>query len=217
MCLLRWRVSCWGCSCPSRLFAERALRVVFPATALLGVLLYGSIVFLPTFLQVAFGLSATGAGLAGNPYFLPFIAASALAGGARLRTSVLTGAILVTPGLIVLGLADLDSPYAYVAAGMAVLGVGFGLIMQNLVTLAQNAARPADLGAVTSAVVSVRGFGMAAGVALTGGLLGEGPPETLAAAFPGALLWALVPAVALLALLAALPGSLPGSRPGRRP
>ncbi|SEH00767.1 drug resistance transporter, EmrB/QacA subfamily [Nonomuraea solani] len=52
---------------PPRLFEERALRVVFPATALLGVLLYGSIVFLPTYLQVAFGLNATEAGLAGNP------------------------------------------------------------------------------------------------------------------------------------------------------
>ncbi|SEH00768.1 hypothetical protein SAMN05444920_117199 [Nonomuraea solani] len=88
---------------------------------------------------------------------------------------------------------------------MAVLGAGFGLVMQNLVTLAQNAARPADLGAVTSAVLSVRGFGMAAGVALTGGLLGDGPPRSLAAAVPGALLWGLVPATALLVLLATLP------------
>ncbi|MGV9384123.1 hypothetical protein ACWDRB_50490 [Nonomuraea sp. NPDC003707] len=51
------------------------------------------------------------------------------------------------------------------------LGAGFGLLMQNLVVLAQNAASPADLAATTSATVSVRGLGLSLGVAIFGNLL----------------------------------------------
>ncbi|MGW0803809.1 MFS transporter [Nonomuraea sp. NPDC002799] len=193
---------------PPRLFEGRVARAVFPATVLLGGLLYGSLVFMPTYLQVAFDLNATQAGLAGTPYFVTFIVVSAVAGAlvnGRFRRFLLAGAVLIVPGLLLLGRAGPDSPYAYVAAGMVVLAAGFGLIMQNLLTVAQNAAGPADLAAVTSAVVSARGLGMAAGVALAGRAAGGGPPEAIAAAVPGVLLWALIPAAALIALLATLP------------
>ncbi|MGV9771884.1 MDR family MFS transporter [Streptosporangium sp. NPDC003464] len=212
---------------PPRLFAGRTLRVVFPATALLGALLYGSIVFLPTYLQVAFDLSATQAGLAGNPYFITFIVVSAIAGGragrsGRFTPYLLSGAVIVVPGLLLLSRADLDSPYALVATGMAVLGVGFGLIMQNLMTVAQNAVRPADLGAVTSAVVTVRGFGMAVGVALFNNLLirhvgDDQRPEAIAGAVPEVLVWGVAPAAALVALMAAMPRTEASERAGAAP
>jgi EmrB/QacA subfamily drug resistance transporter len=207
---------------PPRLFADRTLRVVLPAAALLGALLGGSIVYLPTFLQGAYGMGATQAGLALNPYVLTFMAVSSLAGArigasGRFRPYLIAGAAVAVLGFALLGRFTPDTPYALFAAGIAVLGVGFGLLMQNLVVVAQNAASPADLAATTSAVVSVRGLGLSLGVALFGSLLarelqGRAPgPRAAAAAIPDVLFWGAPAAAVLVVLLALLPGT------GRRP
>ncbi|MFD0472448.1 MFS transporter [Nonomuraea thailandensis] len=93
---------------PLRLFADRVLRVVLPAAALLGALLGGSIVYLPTFLQSAYGMGATQAGLALNPYVLTFMAVSSLAGArigasGRFRPYLIAGAAIAVLGFVLLG------------------------------------------------------------------------------------------------------------------
>ncbi|GAA3594154.1 hypothetical protein GCM10022419_091570 [Nonomuraea rosea] len=201
---------------PLRLFADPVLRVVLPATALLGALLGGSIVYLPTYLQAAYGMSATQAGLALNPYVLTFMAVSSLAGArigasGRFKPYLLAGSVIAVAGFALLGRITPDAAYALLAVEIGVLGVGFGLLMQSLVVVAQNAASPADLAATTSAVVSVRGLGLSLGVALFGTLLtrelqGHAPsPEATAAAIPGVLFWGVPAAVVLVALMALLP------------
>ncbi|MGW3347326.1 MDR family MFS transporter [Nonomuraea rubra] len=207
---------------PPRLFAGRTLRVVLPAAALLGALLGGSIVYLPTFLQGAYGMGATQAGLALNPYVLTFMAVSSLAGArigasGRFRPYLIAGAVIAVAGFALLAWITPETPYLLFAAGIAVLGAGFGLLMQNLVVVAQNAASPEDLAATTSAVVSVRGLGLSLGVALFGSLLarelqGRDPgPRATAAAIPDVLFWGAPAAAVLVLLLALLP------RTGRRP
>ncbi|MFB6891028.1 MDR family MFS transporter [Kitasatospora sp. NPDC056327] len=199
---------------PMRLFTNPALRLILPATAVLGMLLYGSVVFMPTFLQNAYDWSATRAGLALNPYFLPFIAVSAVAGGkagksGRFKPYLLAGGVVLAVAFVLLSLLDPDRPYWFVAAAMVVLGAGFGLLMQNLVVVSQNSAGPADLAATTAANLSIRGLGMAVGVALFGSLLtrelGDGPasPAAVAEAIPEVFVWG-VPLAALLVLLLAL-------------
>ncbi|RSM97161.1 MFS transporter [Nonomuraea sp. WAC 01424] len=199
---------------PPRLFAGRALRVALPATALLGALLGGSIVYLPTYFQAAYGMGATQAGLALNPYVLTFMAVSSLAGArigasGRFRPYLIAGAAVVVLGFALLSRLTPGTPYAVLALELAVLGAGFGLLMQNLVVVAQNAAPPADLAATTSATVSVRGLGLSLGVAVFGVLLtrelhdrGPGPAAT-AAAIPDVLFWG-VPAAAVLVVLTVL-------------
>ncbi|WP_165975121.1 MFS transporter, partial [Nonomuraea deserti] len=201
---------------PPRLFADRTLRVVLPAGALLGALLGGSVVYLPTYLQAAHGMGATQAGLALNPYVLTFMAVSSLAGarigaGGRFRPYLIAGSAIAAVGFGLLGTLDPGAGYVLFAVEIGVLGLGFGLLMQNLVVVAQNAADPADLAATTSATVSVRGLGLSAGVAAAGNLLtrelhGRAPgPESMAAAISDVLLWGAPVAVVLVALMAALP------------
>ncbi|MEU6997234.1 DHA2 family efflux MFS transporter permease subunit [Nonomuraea sp. NPDC046570] len=203
---------------PPRLFANPALRVALPATALLGALLGGSIVYLPTYLRNAYDMSATQAGLALNPYVIPFIAVSALAGArigasGRFKPYLLAGAAVVALGFALLSRLEPGTAYTVLAVELGVLGVGFGLMMQNLVVVAQNAATPADLAAATSAAVSVRGLGMSLGVAIFGNLLtrelqAQPPtPEATATAIPAVLTWGIPAALALLALVALLPPS----------
>jgi EmrB/QacA subfamily drug resistance transporter len=201
---------------PPRLFAHPALRTALPAAALLGALLGGSIVYLPTYLQAGYGMGATQAGLALNPYVLTFMAVSFLAGArigasGRFRPYLMAGAAIAAVGFAVLGGLTPSAPYLLFAAGIAVLGAGFGLLMQNLVVVAQNAAPPADLAATTSAVVSVRGLGLSLGVAVFGSLLtrelqGRVPgPAATAAAIPEVLFWGVPAAAVLLGLVALLP------------
>jgi EmrB/QacA subfamily drug resistance transporter len=197
---------------PLRLFAGPVLRVALPATALLGALLGGSIVYLPTYLQSAHGMGATQAGLALIPYVLTFMAVSSLAGGrGRVRVSLLAGSVAVVLGFTLLSRLDPGTAYAVFAVGIGVLGAGFGLLTQNLVVVAQNAAPPADLAATTSAALSVRGLGLSLGVALFGSLLtrelqGHAPgPVATAEAIPDVLFWGAPAALVLLALTAMLP------------
>ncbi len=197
---------------PLRLFADPVLRVVLPATALLG----GSIVYLPTYLQAAYGMGATEAGLALNPYVLTFMAVSSLAGArigasGRYKPYLLTGSAIAVLAFVLLSRLTPGTPYAVLAVEIAVLGFGFGLLMQNLVVVAQNAVSAADLAATTSAAVSVRGLGLSLGVSVFGTLLaretqGRAPgPEATTAAIPDALFWGAPAAAVLLALMALLP------------
>ncbi|MBD0423406.1 MFS transporter [Streptomyces sp. TRM S81-3] len=201
---------------PMRLFANPSLRLILPATAVLGMLLYGSVVFMPTFLQTAYDWSATRAGLALTPYFIPFIIVSAIAGGragksGRFKPYLLAGAVVLIGAFVLLATIDPDRGYWYAAGAMVVLGAGFGLLMQNLVVVSQNAAAPPDLAATTAANLSIRGLGMAVGVALFGNLLarevGEGPaaPAVTAEAIPDVFIWGVPLAVLLLVLLALVP------------
>ncbi|MGR6918849.1 DHA2 family efflux MFS transporter permease subunit [[Actinomadura] parvosata] len=201
---------------PPRLFAGPALRAALPATALLGALLGGSVVYLPTYLQAAYGMGATQAGLALNPYVLTFMAVSSLAGarigaGGRFKPYLMAGSLIAALGFVLLSLLGPGTPYAVLAVEIGLLGVGFGLLMQNLVVVAQNAVPAADLAAATSAAVSVRGLGLSLGVAVFGSLLtrelqGRAPgPQATAAALPDVLFWGAPAALVLTALLALLP------------
>ncbi|GAA3820715.1 hypothetical protein GCM10022226_46330 [Sphaerisporangium flaviroseum] len=201
---------------PLRLFADPTLRVALPATALLGALLGGSIVYLPTYLQAAYGMGATQAGLALNPYVLTFMVVSSLAGArvgasGRIKPYLLAGSAIAVLGFALLSRLTPDTSYVLLAVEIAMLGAGFGLLMQNLVVVAQNAASPADLAAATSAAVSVRGLGLSLGVAVFGTLLarelqGQNPsPVATAAAIPDVLFWGAPAAAVLVALMALLP------------
>ncbi|GAA0930952.1 MDR family MFS transporter [Nonomuraea longicatena] len=198
---------------PPRLFTHRALRVALPATALLGALLGGSVVYLPTFLQAAYGMGATQAGLGLIPYVLALMAASSLAGArigasGRFKPYLLAGSILAVTAFLLLGRITPGTPYPLVAVVIGVLGAGFGLLMQNLVVVAQNAVPPTDLAAATSAVMTVRGLGLSLGVAVFGALLArrlqDGVP--IAEAVPDVLVWGAPAAAVLAVLLALLPG-----------
>ncbi|WP_067470617.1 MDR family MFS transporter [Nocardia amamiensis] len=210
---------------PPRLFADRTLRIALPAALVLGALLAGSVMYLPTYLQAAFDISATAAGLGGLPYFLSFVAVAAIAGskaGATLRFKpyLLTGSLLATAGIWLLSRLGPDVSYGVVALLLVVPGVAFGLMVQNLVVVTQNAVAPADLAVTTSAALSLRGLGMAAGVALLGNLIGreltgQAPTiDAIASAIPAALIWGVPLAAALVALILLLP---PTDSPGDRP
>ncbi|MER7454112.1 DHA2 family efflux MFS transporter permease subunit [Nocardia beijingensis] len=197
---------------PLRLFADRTLRAALPATFVLGALLAACLVYLPTYLQTAFDIGATAAGLATLPYFLTFVAVAAIAGGRAgasrdFKPYLLTGAVLATAGFWLLSRLGPDTGYAVVALCLIVPGIAFGLMMQNLVVVSQNAVGPADLGVTTSATLALRGLGMSVGVAVLGNLLSREltGQANVAVAVPEVMVWGVPLAAVLIVLVLALP------------
>ncbi|NEW48989.1 MFS transporter [Nocardia cyriacigeorgica] len=201
---------------PMHLFTGRTTGVVLAATAVLGALMFATIVYLPTYLRSAFGMSATAAGLALNPYVLAFVVTSFVTGTLVTRTGqprpfLIAGAAVIAVAVGLLGQLGAESAFAVVAVELAMLGLGVGMVMQLLVTVAQNSVAPTDLAAVTAAVLSVRGLGMALGIAVYGRILShqlDGEPNSAtstAEAIPHTLLLVLPLAAILLLLTIALP------------
>ena len=197
---------------PLRLLAGPVLRVAVPATVLLGALLYGSVFFLPTYFQHAYGMSPTAAGFALVPFVFAFVLASGASGRlagtlGRHKPFIVAGAVVMTAGIALLSVLGGGTSYGPVAAGIVVLGLGAGLIMQLLVTVAQNAVPPADLAATTSLVMSTRGLGTALGVAFFGTLLNRELDANVpvADAIPHVFAWAVPVALLLFLLTVVMP------------
>ena len=207
---------------PPSLFARPRLAWVLTASALLGALLYGSVFYLPTFLQAALGLGPTVAGLGVLPYVAAFAAASALSGRWIDRRDsprpVLVGGASTTL-IAAAALASLTpgSDYPEVAARLVLLGAGVGLVMQPLVTLGQTIVADREIGVASAVILTARGFGGALGVAAFGALLSRrlaaatGDAETLATAIPSIFVLGIpLAALLLLAVAAATRPAAPG-------
>ena len=161
---------------PLRLFAEPVFRVSTALGFLVGTAMFGAIIFLPLFLQVVTGASATRSGLLTLPLMAGIMTASMTGGRIISRTGrykvfPIVGTGLATAGMFLLSTMGPDTPRPLSGAYMLLLGLGLGCAMPVLTLAVQNAAPAADLGAATSAVNFFRSLGGAFGVALFGAVL----------------------------------------------
>lgn len=171
---------------PLRLFRDRAFAVPVAISLLIGFALFGTLTYLPAYLQIALRSSATQAGLPVTALMAGVLVTTVVSGRLITRTGrykayPVAGTALATAGLALLGLTGGAGPAA-VAGVLLLTGLGVGLVMQVMVTVAQNAVGRADLGAATSAVTFLRQVGASAGVALAGALItwrmaGDVPPS----------------------------------------
>ena len=160
---------------PLRLFRGSIFSVSSGVSFVIGVAMFGSISFLPLFLQVVGGVSATNSGLLLVPYMLGMLGASVCAGQIVTRTGKYRVLPVTGTGIAVLGLAllsTMDSSTTRLQSGvyMTILGIGLGLSMQVLVLATQNSVKVSDLGVATSSVNFFRSVGGSVGVAIFGAL-----------------------------------------------
>jgi EmrB/QacA subfamily drug resistance transporter len=163
---------------PLRLFRDPVFDVTALVGLVIGVALFGAAGYLPTYLQMVEGASATGSGLLMLPMTGGIVGASVLSGQLITRTGrykihVVLGAVLCVVGMGLLSRLDADTPRLHSSVWMAVLGAGIGMVMPVLVLAVQNSVRPADLGAATSAGDYFRQIGGSVGAALFGTLLAD--------------------------------------------
>jgi hypothetical protein len=160
---------------PLRLFKGNVFVLSSIVSLVVGVAMFGAISYIPLFLQVANGASATDSGLLLLPLMLGLLATSIMSGQLITRTGrykhfPIMGTAIASLGLFLLSTLDSDSPQMQSAAYMLVLGLGVGMVMQVLVIATQNTVHPRDLGVATSSVSFFRSVGGSVGVALFGAI-----------------------------------------------
>ena len=181
---------------PLRLFRDRNTALATFASLFVGVTLFAGTVFLSQYFQISRGKSPTVAGLMSLPMIAGLVLASLVVGRIITRTGrykrwMVVGGALVTGGLLLLGTIDAHTPLWVVGVWMAVLGLGLGATMQNLVLAVQNTVGQSDLGVASSTVSFFRSLGGAIGVSALGALLGHQVTSLVAGpAWPG---WASPP------------------------
>ncbi|WUQ81057.1 MFS transporter [Streptomyces sp. NBC_00223] len=174
---------------PLRLFRDGVFNVTALIGGVVGVALFGAASYLPTFLQMVEGASATGSGLLMLPMMLGVVVAS-IAGGqlisrtGRYKVFPVVGGALSAAGMYLLSLLDAGTGRAQYSVYMAVLGLGIGLILPVLVLAVQNSVRPSDIGSATSANNYFRQIGGSVGAAVFGTLFADRLTKRLAVELP---------------------------------
>jgi len=161
---------------PLRLFKDRTTTLATVASVLIGVSMFGATVYLSEYFQSARGMSPTEAGLMSVAMVGGLLVSSIVTGRIITRTGLwkrylVGGMVLVVVGLALLGTIDASTPLVEVGAFMAVLGLGLGATMQNLVLAVQNNTAQADMGAASSVVAFFRSMGGSIGVSALGAVL----------------------------------------------
>lgn len=174
---------------PLRLFRDRTFTITSAAGFIVGVGMFGGIVFLPLFLQIVMGASPTNSGLLLTPLMAGIVVASTMSGRLISRTGrykvfPLIGTCLMALGLWLLSTMGPETTILQVSIYMLVLGVGVGQVLQVLVIAVQNAVDARDLGIATSSATFFRSLGGSFGTALFGAILTSRLAADLAGALP---------------------------------
>lgn len=163
---------------PLGLFRNTTVTLVIIASAAVGVVLFGTTVFLSQYMQIARGYSPTVSGLLTIPLIVGQLVSSISTGQAisrrgRYKTFLVVGGILMPVGLGLMGTIDYQTNLGLICVYMAVIGVGMGMLMQNMMLAAQNTLSPAELSTGSATIAFFRSLGGALGVSVLGAILGS--------------------------------------------
>ena len=176
---------------PLRLFRIRNFLICTLVGVAVGLAMFGTIGYLPTFLQIVNGASPTLSGLMMLPMVAGMLISSIGTGQLISRTGkykiypILGSAVMII-GLLLLSRISSTTPYSFTALGMLVLGLGIGALMQNVVLIVQNSVPPNDMGTGVSTANYFRQLGASLGIAVFGSLFIHRLNDRLAAAPAGA-------------------------------
>ncbi|MFK4103665.1 MFS transporter [Streptomyces sp. NPDC019531] len=161
---------------PLRLFRNRTITLASLASMFVGVAMFTGTVFFSQYFQLARDKSPTMSGVMTIPMIGGLFISSTVSGQFITRTGrwkawLVSGGVLVTAGLGLLGTIRYDTDYWKMSIFMALLGLGIGMMMQNLVLCTQNQVDPSDLGSASSTVTFFRSLGGAVGVSALGAVM----------------------------------------------
>ncbi|MGW0334135.1 MFS transporter [Streptomyces sp. NPDC003011] len=161
---------------PLRLFRNRTITLSSIASMFVGVAMFSGTVFFAQYFQLARDKSPTMSGVMTIPMIGGLFVSSTVSGQFITRTGrwkawLVGGGVLITAGLGLLGTIRYDTEYWKTAVFMALMGLGIGMMMQNLVLSTQNQVDPKDLGAASSTVTFFRSLGGAMGVSALGAVM----------------------------------------------
>ena len=174
---------------PMSLFRSNAFLVMNGVGLMVGCAMFGTITFVPLFLQIAKGVSPATSGLFLVPMMGGLILSSALAGRTMDRTGRYKWLPIASTAVLAGALASLstlsgDTPLWAVATALVGVGIGLGPVFSVGVAAIQNAVPVSMLGVGTASANMFRLIGGAIGTAAFGGLFSAGLAQNLAGQMP---------------------------------
>ncbi|WP_133645175.1 MDR family MFS transporter [Paraburkholderia flava] len=174
---------------PLTLFRERTFVLSSLIGFIVGVSLFGSVTFLPLYLQVVKGSTPTQAGMQLLPMMGGMLAMSVVAGRlisriGKYRMFPIAGTLLAAIAMLLLATLTIDAPFSVMYAYMALLGCGLGMVMQVLILAVQNTVAPQHMGVATSGATLFRSIGGSVGVAVFGAVFSNGLTSRLETLIP---------------------------------
>ena len=154
---------------PFELFRNRIFTITSAIGLIVGLALFGSITFIPIYLQVVKGHSPTESGLLITPMMAGLLLTSVASGNliskyGRYRPFPIAGTALMAVALYLLSRLEVGTSTWLAAGFLVILGLGLGMTMQVLVLAAQNAVDYRLLGVATSSSTLFRQVGGSIGV-----------------------------------------------------
>ncbi|MFD5968639.1 MFS transporter [Streptomyces sp. NPDC060311] len=161
---------------PLRLFRNRTITLASLASLFVGIAMFAGTVYFSQYFQLARDKSPTMSGVMTIPMIGGLFVSSTVSGIVITKTGkwkrwLLSGGVLLTAGLGLLSTMRYDTPYWHIGIFMALMGLGVGMMMQNLVLCTQNQVDPSDLGSASSTVTFFRSLGGAVGVSVLGSIM----------------------------------------------
>ncbi|MET7419829.1 MDR family MFS transporter [Dactylosporangium sp. NPDC005555] len=173
---------------PLRLFRGRTFSVASTSSFILGMAMFGGLLTLPLYLQIVKGATPTESGLMLLPLVLGIMTGSIVSGQVIARTGryrkfPIIGSLLMVAALGLFSRIGADTPLWQTMLVMALMGLGLGGNMQPVITAAQNAANPREIGVATSTVTFFRSMGGTLGAAVFLSVLFSLLPDKIKGAF----------------------------------
>ncbi len=148
--------------------------------------MFGSVSFIPLFVQSVMGTSATQAGITITPMLLGWVTASVV--GMRLILKVghrrlgLVGTATLVVGAFLMTLLDAESSQILMMVFVAMMGIGMGLSIPSFLVAVQTTVERRHLGTATSTIQFSRSIGGTLGVSVMGAALSIRLASNLSAA-----------------------------------
>ena len=174
---------------PLSLFKSRVFTSAALLMFLVGIGMFGIILYTPLFVQGALGQTATGSGTVLTPLVfsmtgIGIVGGQVIARVKRVKPFTLFGTVMMTFGIYLLTTLDVNSSTGTVALYLVVTGLGLGLIMPTATLAVQSTVDKKILGVATSATQFIRSLGSTVGTAVIGSLVTSGYATNLQANAP---------------------------------
>lgn len=174
---------------PMSLFSNRVFGMSSIIGFIVGLAMFGAIIYLPIYLQIVKGETPTAAGLQMIPMMVGMLTFSILSGRLISRTGrykpfPIVGMALATIAMLMLSRIQVDTPYWQIAIAMLILGSGLGNVMQVLIIAVQNSVHPREIGVATSGSTFFRSIGGTFGTAVFGAIMTSQLASNIESALP---------------------------------
>lgn len=174
------------------LFKNRNFTLATIAGLAVGVIMFGCLAYLPTYMQMVHHMTPTKAGLMMIPMMGGMIITSTVTGNLITRTGrykwyPIVGQVIITITMVLLSTLKADDSLVKVGIFLALFGIGLGCTMQILVLIVQNSFTIERVGTATGANNFFRQVGGSLGSAFVGSIFLSRLKEHLSTTLPQAI------------------------------